>query len=58
MTESIATPRKSKYNLTGSAHLKVPAEVYYILKNRAEKENIHWSELARDYIVAQIKKVS
>jgi len=57
MSESITT-RKSKYDLTSPAILKVPSTVFYILKKRAEKENIHWSELARDYIVAQIKKVS
>ena len=57
MNEVIVS-RKSKYELTGSAMLKVPSEIYYILKNRAEPQNIHWSELARDYLVAQIKKVS
>lgn len=50
--------RKSKYDLTNPAMLKVPSAMYYILKKKAEKENIHWSELARDYLVARIKEVS
>ena len=57
MNESITT-RKSKYDLYDCAILKVPSTVYFILKKEAIKQNIHWSELARDYLVAMIKKVS
>ena len=48
--------RKSKYDLSAPAILKVPSTVYFILKKEAIKQNIHWSELARDFLVAQIKQ--
>ena len=57
MSESILT-RKSKYDLVKPAMLKVPSTMYYILKRIAESKNIHWSELAREFLTAQIKKVS
>ena len=50
--------RKSKYDLENPAMLKVPSEMYYILKRIARPNNIHWSELARDLLTTQIKKVS
>lgn len=57
MNESTTT-RKSKYDLTGFAILKVPSFVYYILKKKAIEQNIEWSELARDYLVAMIEQRS
>jgi len=57
MSESTIT-RKSKYDLTRPAMLKIPAEMYYVLKRIAEPKGVHWSEVARDYITKQIKKVS
>jgi len=38
--------------------LKVPSTMYYILKRIAKTKNIHWSEIARDFLTNQIKKVS
>lgn len=55
MSDSIT--RKSKYDLARPAMLKVPDSMYYILKQLAKKKNIHWSELARDYLAKKIKKV-
>ena len=49
--------RKSKYDLSDFATLKVPSNIYYILKRKAQPMGIHWSELARDFIVAEIKRV-
>jgi len=57
MSESTTT-RKSKYDLSGFAILKVPSTVYFILKKKAIEQNIEWSELARDYLVAMIKQRS
>ena len=45
--------KKSKHDLTDVAYLKVPKAMYLILQGLAG-ENIHWSELARDYLGAQI----
>lgn len=56
MSEAIT--RKSKYDLSSPAMLKVPSSMYYILKRIAKRKNIHWSEVARDLITQQIKKVS
>ena len=57
MSESILK-RKSKYDLTSPAMLKVPSTMYYILERLARTKNIHWSELARDFLTDRIKKVS
>ena len=39
--------------MTDVAYLKVPKAMYLILQGLAG-EDIHWSELARDYLGAQI----
>ena len=39
--------------MTDVAYLKVPKAMYLILQGLAG-ENIHWSELARDYLSVQI----
>lgn len=57
MNDSVIHPRKSKYDLSRPAMLKVPSAMYYILKDIADKKKTHWSELARDYLTQQIKKV-
>jgi len=56
MNDLQTTTRKSKYELSDYAHLKVPRGFYDILCRQAEPKNIHWSELARDYLAIQIKK--
>ena len=57
MSESIIA-RKSKYDLATPAMLKVPSAMYYILKDIANRKNIHWSELARDILAEKIKRVN
>ena len=42
--------RKSQYDLTNHAILKVPKVLYDELVKDAEKENIHWSEKARQIL--------
>jgi len=41
------TPRKSSYDLSEIAYLKVPKSIYEKYVKIAEKRDMHWSELAR-----------
>ena len=42
--------RKSEYDLSDYALLKVPRALYDLLLNDAEEERIHWSEKARNVL--------
>jgi len=48
------TPRKSSYDLSEPAYLKVPKSMYGKYVRVAKQENIHWSELARNVLEAWI----
>jgi len=58
MTISI-TKRKSKFDLSEFAHMKVSKDQYNALKEIADNTNIHWSELGRmvlDWWIKQGKR--
>ena len=57
MSESIIS-RKSKYDLSNPAMLKVPSAMYYIIKKVADRKKIHWSEVARDMLTSKIKELN